>query len=156
MVWMRRLAIVGVAVAMMSMSAAAQKVRWASANDPVAKEMIAKEKMWADGNCSQQLGLKEVFADEFQGTWIDGSRYGKAKAIETDLKNLDRQCRFGEVKIQFFDNMVAVAYGNESSISRGKDGKEYLRCLAWTHTWLKRDGKWEIIAAQDGVAECKK
>lgn len=83
------------ATLMMSMSATAQKVRWASADDPVVKELFAKEKMWGESNCSSQPGLK------------------------------------------------------------GKDGKEFLRCLVWTDTWLKRDGKWQIIAAQDVVVKCQ-
>lgn len=143
------------ATLMMSMSATAQEVRWASADDPVARELIAKEKMWGESNCSSQPGLKEVFADEFQGTAPDGTRYGKTQAMETDLNNLDRQCQLGEVKIRFFGEMVAVAYGNESSIRKGKDGKEFLRCLVWTDTWLKRNGKWQIIAAQDMVVKCQ-
>ena len=154
--WMRRLAVVVVAVAMMSVYAEAQTARWASADDPVAKEMIAKERMWAESICSTQPGLKEVFADEFQGTAPNGSRYGKAHASETDLKNLGRQCQLGEVKIQFFGEILAVAYGNESRIRKDKNGKDNVLCLAWTDTWLKRDGKWQIIAAQDGVVECKK
>ena len=141
---------------MMSVSTAAQKGRWASAEDPVAKEMIVKESMWSNSACSPQPGLKEVIADEFQGTAPNGNRYGKADAIETDMKNLQRQCRLGEVKIQFFGEMLAVAYGNESRIGKDKNGKDNARCLAWTDTWLKRDGKWQIIAAQDGVVECKK
>ena len=141
---------------MISVSATAQKARWASANDIVAKELIAKEKMWGESNCSPQPGLKEVFADEFQGTDPDGTRYGKVQAMETDLKNLDRQCQLGEVKIQFFGETVAIAYGNESSIRKDKDGKEFLHCLVWTDTWLKRDGKWQIIAAQDMIVECPK
>jgi hypothetical protein len=135
-------------------SAFAQKVHWASVNDIVAKELIAKEKMWAESNCSPQPGLKEVFAEEFLGTAPDGTRYGKAAAMETDMNNLDRQCKIGEVRIQFFGEMVAIAYGNESSIRKGKDGKEFLRCLVWTDTWLNRDGKWQIITAQDVVVEC--
>ena len=145
-----------IATLMISVSSTAQKARWASADDPIAKELIAKEKMWAEANCSPQPELNVVFADEFQGTAQDGTRYGKAYAIETDLKNLDRQCQFGEIKIQFFGETVAIAYGNESSIRKGKDGKEYLRCLVWTDTWLKRDGKWQIIAAQDVVVKCPK
>ena len=139
---------------MLSVPISAQKARWASADDIVAKELIAMEKMWGESNCSPQPGLKEVFADEFQGTAPDGTRYGKTQAMETDMKNLDRQCKSGEIKIQFFGETVAIAYGNESSIRMGKDGKEFLRCLVWTDTWLKRDGKWQIITAQDVVVEC--
>jgi len=137
-----------------SISATAQKARWASADDIVAQELIAKEKMWGESNCSPQPALKEVFADEFQGTAPDGTHYGKVQAMETDLKNLDRQCQPGEIRIQFFGETVAIAYGNESSIRKAKDGKEFLRCLVWTDTWLKRDGKWQIISAQDGIVEC--
>ena len=133
-----------------------QKGQWASADDPIAKELIAKEKIWCESNCSPHQGLKEIFAEEFQGTTPDGTRYGKTQAVETDLSSLDRQCQLGEVKIQFFSEIVAVAYGNESSIRKGKDGKEFLRCLVWTDTWLKRDGKWQIITAQDVVMECPK
>ena len=139
---------------LISNSIMAQKGQWASTDDPIVKELIAKEKMWCESNCSPHQGLKEIFANEFQGTAPDGTRYGKTQAIETDLNSLDRQCQLGEVKVQFFGEMVAVAYGNESSIRKGKDGKEFLRCLVWTDTWLKRDGKWQIIAAQDVVVEC--
>lgn len=90
MVPMRCIAVVGVVLAMMSVSAAAQTARWATADDPVAKEMIAKERMWANGNGSPQPELKDVIADELQGTATDGRRYGKAQAIQTDLKDLDR------------------------------------------------------------------
>ncbi len=139
---------------LISVSVTAQKAQWATADDPIAKELIAKEKMWGESNCSPQPGLKDVFADEFQGTAPDGTRYGKAQAMETDLNNLDRQCQLGEVRILFYGEMVAIAYGNESSIRKGKDGKEFLRCLVWTDTWLKRDGMWQIITAQDVIVEC--
>ena len=138
---------------MISVSVTAQKAYWASSDDSLARELIAKEKMWAESNCSPQPDLEDVFADEFQGTAPDGSRYGKEEAMSTNLENPDRQCLFGEVRIQFFGETVAVAYGNESSIRKGEDGKEFLRCLVWTDTWLKRNGIWQIIAAQDVVVK---
>ena len=136
-----------------SVSVSAQKAHWASSDDSLAMELIAKEKMWAESNCSPQPELKEVFADEFQGTYTDGSRYGKEQAMSTNINNLDRQCRLGDVKIQFFGEVIAIAYGSDSCIRKGADGKEFKRCLVWTDTWLKRDGKWQIIAAQDMVVE---
>ena len=141
---------------MLSISVSAQKAHWASPDDSVAIKLIAMDKMWLDASCSPQPGLKEVFADEFQGTGTNGTRYGKEEALSTDINNLDRQCQLGDVKIQFFGDDVAIAYGNESSIRKGADGKEYKRCLVWTDTWLKRDGKWQIIAAQDNIVECPK
>jgi len=138
-----------------SVTISAQKAYWASPEDSVALKLIAMDKMWADANCSPQPGLEEMFADDFMGTATDGTRYGKKEAI-APLKNPDRQCQFGDVKVQFWSDELAIAYGNESSIRIGADGKEYKRCLAWTDTWLKRDGKWQLIAAQDNIVECPK
>ena len=45
-------------------------------------------------------------------------------------------------------------YGNERSIRKLQGQPETLRCLVWTDTWLKRDGKWELIAAQDTAVPC--
>ncbi len=143
------------ATLMSSITVSAQKAYWASSDDSLAKKIIAMEKMWAESDCNPQPELKEMFADEFQGTWIDGNRYGKDEAISTP-KDRYRQCQLGDVKIQFFGETVAIAYGSESSILKSAGGKENKRCLVWTDTWLKRDGKWQIIAAQDNVVECPK
>jgi len=143
------------AALMTSISVSAQKAYWASPEDSVAMKLIAMDRMWAESNCRPQPGLDEVFADEFLGTAPDGTRYGKEEAM-SPLKNPDRQCKFGDVKVHFWGYDLAIAYGNESSIRIGADGKEYKRCLAWTDTWLKRDGKWQLIAAQDNVVECPK
>jgi hypothetical protein len=40
-------------------------------------------------------------------------------------------------------------------MTKDKEGKETKRCLIWTDTWLKRAGKWQIVAAQDTTIPCK-
>ena len=50
---------------------------------------------------------------------------------------------------------VAMVYGSETATQKGKDGKPVARCLIWTDTWLKRDGKWQIISVQDAQFPCK-
>jgi hypothetical protein len=67
---------------LISNSIMGQKGQWASADDPIAKELIAKEKIWCESNCSPHQGLKEIFANEFQGTAPDGTRYSKTQAMD--------------------------------------------------------------------------
>jgi hypothetical protein len=50
---------------------------------------------------------------------------------------------------------VALLYGSESAIWKTAAGTEHTRKLIWTDTWLKRNGKWQIVAAQDMPAEDK-
>jgi hypothetical protein len=52
------------------------------------------------------------------------------------------------VKIRFFGNNLAIAYGSESRVKTSKDGKDSIETLIWTDTWLKRNGRWQIIAGR--------
>ena len=131
-----------------------QESRWGSPEEETVKFMIAAEAKWANSACSPQPDLKDVIADDFQGTSPSGKRYGKDKAITSDTKSLSRDCQLGEVKVRFFGDSIAIAYGAESAV-KVKDGKETKRCLIWTDTWLKRAGKWQIVAAQDTDIPCK-
>jgi hypothetical protein len=132
----------------------AQDSRWVSPDDPTVKFIIAIEAKWASSSCSPQPELKAVIADDFQGTATDGHRYNKGEAIATDPKVVARDCQLGEVKVRFFGDSIAIAYGAENRIRKAEDGKEARRCQVWTDTWLKRNGQWQIVAAQDTVIPC--
>ena len=133
----------------------APESRWGSPDEETVKFIIAVEAKWASSACSPQPDLKNVIADDFQGTSPTGRRYGKDEAITTDIKSLSRDCQLGEVKVRFFGDSIAIAYGAESRIDKANDGKETKRCQIWTDTWLKRAGKWQIVAAQDTIVPCK-
>jgi hypothetical protein len=133
----------------------AQQSRWASRDDPVAKKMIQDEKDWAEGGCTQTSVGETFLADDFQGTAPSGERYNKSDALKRDASLKERDCHLDDAKVRFFGESMAVIYGSERALRVGKDGKESMRCLVWTDTWIKRDSKWEIIAAQDTSVPCK-
>ena len=132
----------------------AQESRWGSPDEDTVKFIKAAEAKWASSACSPQPDLKAVIADDFQGTSTKGRRYGKDEAITTDTKSLSRDCQLGEVKVRFFGDSIAIAYGAENRKIKDNDGKETKRCQVWTDTWLKRAGKWQIVAAQDTIVPC--
>ncbi len=133
--------------------AIAQDSKWGSPDDSTVKFIVATEAKWASSSCSPQPDLKTVIADDFQGTATDGQRYGKAEAIATDPKTVSRDCQLGDVKVRFFGDSIAIAYGAESRI-RQAEGNNARRCQVWTDTWLKRKGQWQIVAAQDTIVPC--
>jgi hypothetical protein len=135
-------------------SGVAQESRWGSPDEDTVKLIRSVEAKWANSACSPQPDLKDFFGDDFQGTSPKGRRYGKDEAITTDTKSLARDCQLGEVKVRFFGDSMAIAYGQESSMTRDNKGKETKSCLIWTDTWLKREGKWQIVAAQDTSIPC--
>ena len=146
----------GVAFAVI-VGANAQPGRWASATDPLAKSLIDMERQWAEEACTHSLVEQAILADDFQGTSPEGKLYSKAEAVE-DAKTAKiqaRDCRLNDAKVRFFGDNIAIVYGNESSVRKAGDGKDYARNLVWTDTWLKRNGKWQIIAVQDMPATGK-
>jgi hypothetical protein len=135
-------------------SVAAQSSRWGSPDEDTVKYILACEAKWASSACSPQPDMTLFIAEDFQGTSTTGKRYGKPDAIASEAPYHSHDCHLGEVKVRFFGDVVAIAYGAEDRIDRAADGKESKRCQVWTDTWLKRDGKWEIVAAQDTIVTC--
>jgi aminopeptidase C len=92
--------------------------------------------------------LERVLADDFVGVDIDGSHYSKADAIK-DFRTHPSEFasnHLNGVEIRFYGD-TAVAQGNESwKKKNGTLGK-----FVWTDTWIKRAGKWQIVAAEDLV-----
>ena len=140
--------------AVLAPKGAAQASRWGAPEEDTVKYIVVCEAKWASSACSVQPDLKLFIADDFQGTGTSGRRYGKAEAVASEAPYHARDCHLGEVKVRFFGEAIAIAYGAEDRIERSADGKESKRCQVWTDTWLKRDGKWEIISAQDTIVPC--
>jgi len=134
----------------------AQESRWGSPDEDTVRFMIAAAAKWSDAQCSPQEGLQDFIADDFQGTFTSGQRFGKAEAVTTDpaKAKLSRDCQLGEVRVRFFGDSVAIAYGAENRMRKDQDGKEAKRCQVWTDTWIKRNGRWQIVASQDNVVAC--
>jgi hypothetical protein len=49
----------------------------------------------------------------------------------------------------------AIIYGSEHAIGKDRTHLDAKQCQVWTDTWLKRNGKWQIAAAQDNKIDCK-
>lgn len=149
--------ILAVIVIMTAVAAHGQHAKWASANDETAKFMIDAERQWAEAACTHNKITEKILADDFQGTSPEATRYTKSEEVaeSADVSKTSRDCRLLDAKVRFFGKSLALVYGSESAVRKGKDGVEKPRCLIWTDTWLKRNGMWQIIAAQDTEYECK-
>jgi len=107
------------------------------------------ESDWAESVATHDVRvLERIMADDFEGVDIDGSHYSKADAIkEYRTHTIDFVSNhLSEVQIRFY-GQAAVAQGSESW--KKKDGT--LGKFVWTDTWIKREGKWQVVAAEDLV-----
>ena len=137
--------------------AQAQESRWAAADDPIAKSLTDSERRWAEAACTHNGIEKAILADDFQGTAPNGSLYTKQEAVADAQKpkTPEEDCTMYEVKVHFFGDSMAILYGSESAVHTEADGRKHRVKLTWTDTWLKRHGKWQVVAAQDMPSELK-
>lgn len=129
----------------------APEAHWAESSDPVAKELIEQERKWAELACQPSNVVQEALADDFVGTSPEGGRYTKKDALgeHRPPSGSVHGCKLIDARVRFFAPGLAVVYGRESSIHKDPRGKDFERVLIWTDTWLKRNGKWQIITVQD-------
>jgi Domain of unknown function (DUF4440) len=155
---LRKLTILVLAMfASIAVVAHGQQGQWAAADNATATYIVDAERQWAEDACTHKKVTEKILADDFQGTSPDGKRYTKSDELAdtSDLSKTARDCRLIDAKVRLFGDNLAMAYGSESSVRKMKDGSDKSRCLIWTDTWLKRNDRWQIIAAQDTEFECK-
>jgi hypothetical protein len=134
----------------------AQQSHWASADDESAKYIIDMERKWAEGVCVDNGVVASLLADDFQGTSTSGMRFTKSDELKDEKSaRTAHDCRLDEAKVHFFGDSTAVVYGREHAVGKDKSQPRAKVCQVWTDTWLKRDGKWQVIASQDNRVECK-
>lgn len=118
--------------------------------------MVAQAKAWSDQACGGKWVITELLADDFKGTAPKGSRYEKPTGEPPNDPNTQwaAHCSLDEADVRFFGDDAAVVYGAESRTVTLPEGKQERRCLVWTDTWLRRNGRWQIVAAQDNRIDC--
>jgi hypothetical protein len=107
------------------------------------------ESDWAESTVTNDVSaLERILANDFVGVDIDGSHYTKAQAIK-DARTKPSEFvsnHANEIQVRFYGD-AAVAQGSESWKKKdGTAGK-----FVWTDTWIRRDGKWQVVAAEDLV-----
>jgi hypothetical protein len=126
----------------------------AAATDTTAKWMVDMERRWAESGCTGEQITATILADDFIGTAPSGNRYTKQDTLKkSDHKETD--CKLLEAKVYYYGDSIAIVQGSESAVGPAAEGSKP-RHLIWNDTWMKRNGKWQIISVQDMVAPEKK
>ena len=108
------------------------------------------EKEWAESVANGDATvIQRILADDFVGVDPKGQLYDKAKMVSetADAPKYFVSNHLDDVKIRFYGN-TAIAQGSESWERKGGERGRFV----WTDTWLRRNGQWQIVAAEDLIA----
>jgi ketosteroid isomerase-like protein len=113
--------------------------------------IVESERNWAESVATGDTsGIERYLADDFLGVSPEGEQYNKAKMV-SDTKTAPKYFEsnhLNQVKVRFYGD-TAVAQGDESWVRRV--GTPHRGKFVWTDTWIRRNGKWQIVAAEDLV-----
>ena len=113
---------------------------------------MESERQWAESVASGDTGpVERILANDFLGVDPKGNLYDKAKMI-SDTREAPKffiSNRLNEVKVRFYGD-TAIAQGDESWERRV--GEPRRGRFVWTDTWIRRGGRWQIVAAEDLIA----
>ena len=112
--------------------------------------ILESERQWAESVATgDTLAIERILADDFIGVDPKGRLYTKQQMID-ETRNAPKYFvsnRLNDVKVRFYGN-AAIAQGSETWEKRsGERGR-----FVWTDTWLRRNGQWQIVAAEDLIA----
>ncbi len=111
--------------------------------------IINASRDWAESVVTGDRTQRRIyFADDFVGTDTKGRRYGKAQVTrETGPAKQIVSNTLNQVDVRFFGD-TAIAHGSETWTRRDGSSGRYV----WTDVWVKRNGQWQVVAAQDAAA----
>jgi len=114
--------------------------------------IIESEHQWAESVATGDSSVVErILADDFMGVDPKGEFYDKAKMV-SDTRNAPKYFvsnHANQVRVRFYGD-TAVAQGDETWERRS--GEPLRGRFVWTDTWVRRNGKWQIVAAEDLIA----
>jgi ketosteroid isomerase-like protein len=126
--------------------------------ESVEKELIKLENEWMEAAFKHDIAsiekLSRMMADEFIMTY-DGSNFTKAQILEFVKSREEELLSFvmDERKVRVYGDVAVVMCRNTYKMrSAGKETTDQVR---FTDTWIKREGRWQCVAAHNSTVAQK-
>jgi ketosteroid isomerase-like protein len=91
--------------------------------------------------------VDRLLADDFVGTGKDGTLYGKQTMLGWVRAGPNLTASATTVTTIRFHGDIAIATGTDAMVGPSPELRR-IKSI-WTDIWIRRDGRWQVIAAHD-------
>jgi hypothetical protein len=137
---MKRILITIVLVLVASTFALGQmKSKNANQNSKVEEALIKLDKEWTAAELrGDKEAVSRIVADDYMETLPDGRVQNKTQYL-ADIKATTDKDVADDYKVRVFGNLAIMTHRGTAT---GETNRQYRS----THVWMKRDGRWQLIA----------
>jgi ketosteroid isomerase-like protein len=115
----------------------------------IAEEITRISEPWGTTVLTKDTAyLTSLWADDFSYIGADGTvRDEKANlALYEDDTNTYTSAANTAFNVRVYGKNFAVADGDNYVAGKDKDGKPFRTTWRWTTVWIRKDGKWKVVA----------
>lgn len=145
---MKRIAIaVSVVVLVLPVAVQAQTLAQTKSGG-VEQELIKLENEWADAWVKRDVAFFDrIMADDYTWTspWGDVSTKAQDLALVKSGQDVVKSWVLADMKVRVYGD-AAVVTGRDT-VKETYKGEDVSGQHRWTHTWVKRAGRWQCVAA---------
>jgi ketosteroid isomerase-like protein len=145
---MKRIAIaVSVVVLVLPVAVQAQTLAQTKSGG-VEQELIKLENEWADAWVKRDVAFFDrIMADDYTWTspWGDVSTKAQDLALVKSGQDVVKSWVLADMKVRVYGD-AAVVTGRDT-VKETYKGEDVSGQHRWTHTWIKRAGRWQCVAA---------
>jgi ketosteroid isomerase-like protein len=145
---MKRIAIaVSVVVLVLAVAVQAQTLAQTKSGG-VEQELIKLENEWADAWVKRDVAFFDrIIADDYTWTSPWGEVWTKAQdlALLKSGQDVIKSWVLADMKVRVYGDAAVVTGRN--TIKETYKGEDVSGQNRWTHTWVKRAGRWQCVAA---------
>ncbi len=117
--------------------------------EKITEEITQLSTSWGKASLTKDTAfLKSIWADDFSYIGADGTvRDEKANlALYEDDTNTVTSGANTAFNVRVYGKNFAVADGDNYVAGKDKDGKPFRTTWRWTTVWIRKDGKWKVVA----------
>lgn len=119
-------------------------------NEKIKQEITKLEEEWHNAYLQRDASpLERILADEYIAVGGNGGNSNKTQAIE-GLKNDTATYEYStpyDMDFRFYGDTVVVI-GRTKEKGKAQNGAEFSVEYRWTDVFVKRNGRWQCVAAQ--------
>jgi len=113
------------------------------------KDLIKLENDWGNAWAkSDGKFLEQLYATEYLWTGADGTLFNKVDGIKDDTspEYTEKSFKLSDLKVHIYGEAALVTGHNSVKFKKG--GKAEQHEVRFTDVFVKRDGRWQVVATQ--------